>query len=69
MTHPIRAYRQRHGLSLQALAERAETTRSTISRVEAGLINPSSSLLRRLTAAMGGEVSADEIIAAIREAA
>jgi transcriptional regulator with XRE-family HTH domain len=66
MTHPIKAYRRKHGLSLQTLAEKAQTTRSTLSRVEAGLIKPSFDLLDRLTGATGGEVSADAIIAAAR---
>lgn len=69
MTHPIKAYRAQRGLSLQQLAERARTTRSTVSRIEAGLLKPSFDLLDRITAATGGEVSADAIIAASREAA
>jgi transcriptional regulator with XRE-family HTH domain len=69
MTHPIKAYRHQHGLSLQSLAERARTTRSTVSRVEAGLLKPSFDLLDRLTAATDGEVSADAIIEASRKAA
>jgi len=68
MTHPIKAYRHQYGLSLQSLAERARTTRSTLSRIEAGLIKPSFDLLDRLTAATGGEVSADAIIEASRKA-
>jgi transcriptional regulator with XRE-family HTH domain len=69
MMHPIKAYRQAHELTLAELAVRASTTRSTVSRIEAGLLNPSLDLLRRLTAAMNGEVTADAIIAAARKIA
>jgi transcriptional regulator with XRE-family HTH domain len=69
MMHPIKAYRRKHGLSLQVLAERVRTTRSTLSRVEAGLIKPSFDLLDRLTGATGGEISADAIIEASRRQA
>jgi len=61
--HPLRTYRRKHGLSQDALAQCAETTKATISRIEAGNLDPTFDLMRRLFAATEGEVTADEMIA------
>jgi transcriptional regulator with XRE-family HTH domain len=61
--HPLRAYRRKHGLSQDAIAQTASTTKATISRIEAGSLDPTFDLMRRLLAATKGEISADELIA------
>lgn len=44
----IRAWRESRGLSLEALAERVDTTHATLSRIERGLIPYSQPLLERI---------------------
>jgi DNA-binding XRE family transcriptional regulator len=61
--HPLRAWRIQHGLSQDRLAVRVDTSKATISRVEAGLLDPTFALLRRIIAATGGAVTAEAIIA------
>jgi len=61
--HPLRAYRRKHGLSQDAIAQAAATTKATISRIEAGSLDPTMDLMRRLIAATRGRVTADELIA------
>lgn len=63
-THPLRAYRKKHGLSMVALAAVAGTTRQTIFRVENGQQEPSVSLMRRLAKATDNKVTEDEILRA-----
>ena len=61
--HPLRRYRQREGLTLQALATRAQTSHSTIIALERGIIEqPGFDLIRRLSAATGGAVSEIRIL-------
>lgn len=60
--HPLRAYRIKTGLSLEDLANAAKTTKSTLSRIETGGINPSLDLIARLKEATGGAVSADDFL-------
>lgn len=61
--HPLRLYRQRHGITLQALAKRAGTSHSTIIGLERGVIaQPGFDLIRRVSAATGGQVSEIRII-------
>jgi transcriptional regulator with XRE-family HTH domain len=45
--HPVRSYRELHGLTLRQLADIVDTTESTVSRIERGLQNPSLALLQR----------------------
>ncbi len=61
--HPLRAYRKKFGLSQEAVAKAADSTKATISRIEMGTLDPTFDLLRRLVAATKGAVSADELIA------
>lgn len=63
MDHPLRQFRERRGLSQGDLAERASTTKATISRIETGECGLSVDMLKRLVAATGGEVTADDLIA------
>ena len=44
----LKAARQRHGLTLDALAERSGVSRAMISRVERGESSPTAALLVRL---------------------
>jgi transcriptional regulator with XRE-family HTH domain len=63
MTHPLTKYRLKKGLSAEQLAKLAGTTRQTIHRIENGGQNLSLDLLRRVVAATGGKVTANDIIA------
>ena len=49
----LRAARERSGLSIRALASRAEVAPSTIWRIEAGQVNPTVEMLERLRTAAG----------------
>lgn len=61
--HPLRLYRERHDLTLQALAKRAQTSHSTIIGLERGIIEqPGFDLIRRVSAATDGEVSEIRIL-------
>ncbi len=64
MDHPLKAYRRENGLSLEALAVKALTTRSTLSRVEARLLRPTHDLLRRISDATEGNVSIEALVEA-----
>ena len=67
--HALLAYRRKTGLTLEALAERARTSRSMLSRVEQRKALPSLGLVSRLVAATGGAVSADDFLPNERDAA
>jgi transcriptional regulator with XRE-family HTH domain len=54
----IRTLREREGLSLRAVAERAGVSESFVSQVERGVASPSVASLRRLAEALGGSVGA-----------
>jgi transcriptional regulator with XRE-family HTH domain len=60
MAHPLKAYREANGLTLEALAARVGVSAPTISRIETGENLPSMALLGRLKAATG--ISADEFL-------
>lgn len=60
--HPLRAYRDRTGQSLEELAKECGTTRATLSRIENGLQNPSLDLMDRIRTATGGAVRADDFL-------
>lgn len=61
--HPIRAYRARHGLSLEQIAERAGINFTGLSRVENGRTEwPSAAIVARLAQATDGEVSELDIV-------
>lgn len=49
----IRAAREQGGLTLRALAERADLSPSFVSQLERGLVNPSLESLRRIAVALG----------------
>lgn len=52
----VRELREGRGLSLKALAERAEVSESFVSQVERGVANPSVASLRRLASALDASV-------------
>jgi len=56
----LKTYRERKGLSLAELAVEAKTTPATLSRIENGKRQPSVTLIKRLIAATGGEVTAND---------
>ena len=63
--HPLRAYRDRVGLSLDEFARLVgDTTRQSLFRIEKGQQAPSLDLIHRITKATNGEVTADELVAA-----
>jgi transcriptional regulator with XRE-family HTH domain len=49
----IRALRDQHGVSIEALAEKSGVSRSMISLIERGETSPTAALLDKLTAALG----------------
>lgn len=55
--HPLREYRKQRGLSLDLLAQRVGSTKSWLSRIEAGKERPSMALVEKLKAQTG--LSAD----------
>lgn len=62
MDHPLRKARLKRGLTLEALATEAETTKATLSRIENGQRVPSLALAARLVAALDGAVRADDFL-------
>jgi len=62
MVHPLTQYRLAEGLSGEAVAKRAGTSRQTIHRIESGAQFPSLTLIRRLIDATGGAVTADDFL-------
>jgi transcriptional regulator with XRE-family HTH domain len=58
--HPLTAYRKRADLTLEAFAARVGTTKSWLSRIEAHLVMPSTSLIERMVRESGGELSAND---------
>jgi transcriptional regulator with XRE-family HTH domain len=54
----LKAARQRHGLTLDALAERSGVSRAMISRIERGESSPTAALLVRLGSGLGLSLSA-----------
>jgi transcriptional regulator with XRE-family HTH domain len=62
MTHPLRRYLEREGLSQEAFALRAHTSRQTVWRILAGKGDFSLSTLRRVSDATGGLVSMADLL-------
>jgi transcriptional regulator with XRE-family HTH domain len=67
MEHPLKTYRLARDLSMDEMARRAQTTKSTLSRIEAGLIRPTHDLMLRLTKATENEVSIEALVHAAAE--
>lgn len=71
MAHPLTRYRHEHGLSVEAMAKLADTTRQTIFRIENGGQTPSIDMAKKIIAATGGKLTGEDLIpdaiAAIRQ--
>lgn len=64
-THPLRQYRDEHGVSAAVMGERLGLTRQSIHRIENGEQSPSSDTLRRVSDATEGVVTPNHMIAAM----
>lgn len=62
MLHPLQAYRDARGVTLDELAARVGTSKATLSRVENWKQDPSLDLIGKLKAATDGIVSADDFL-------
>lgn len=62
MEHPLRQYRERHGLSQETLASVIGTTKATVSRLEGGERAPSLEMMRKIAEATRGEVTANDFL-------
>lgn len=64
--HPIAAYREKHGLTLEELGQACDPPilKFALSRIENGLRKPTFDQLSALVKACAGEVTADQIIQA-----
>lgn len=60
--HPLKAYREGAGLSLDDLAGKAGTSKASLSRIEGRLQKPSLGLIERLIAVSGGKLAADDFL-------
>ncbi len=58
--HPLKRYRLRRGLTLEAFARELGTTKSWLSRIETGASMPSSDLIGRIIASAGGSLRAND---------
>jgi DNA-binding XRE family transcriptional regulator len=61
-THPLREYRKKLGLSLDEIAARAGTTKSSVSRIELYQISPPLALVGRLVHATDGWLRPDDFM-------
>jgi transcriptional regulator with XRE-family HTH domain len=59
--------RRERDLSMSVLAERADVSRSTVSRIESGKLDPSYTLLQRIVKAAGYRIEMQPRNAATRE--
>lgn len=62
--HPLTAYREKHGVSMEALAAIARTSRQTIFRIERFEQNPSIGLISKIIRATDGAIRADDFLIA-----
>lgn len=62
MTHPLRIYRKRHGLTLDAMAGHLDISASMLSRIETGLVPPSAETLKRVHEATSGEITPNAML-------
>lgn len=65
LDHPLRVFRKANNLSLEALAQRAGTTKSWLSRIEAGEI-PSTALIARLVSVSEGALTPNDFFVGAR---
>jgi transcriptional regulator with XRE-family HTH domain len=62
MTHPLRTYRHKVGITLDRLASQVGAAKSTLSRIEGGTRFPSVDLISRLVVASDGLLRADDFL-------
>jgi DNA-binding XRE family transcriptional regulator len=55
--HPLTAYRERHGITLRAMADLIQVNQSTLSRIERGLLTPKPELFQKILEVTQGEVT------------
>lgn len=60
MTHPLARYLSRHGLSLRAFAQEAETTATTLSRIINYKQSPSMAMMGKISDATNGAVQPND---------
>lgn len=60
--HPLTAYRERECVSIQSLAEAANTSRQTIFRIERRHVSPSLGLVSRIIKATAGAVGVADFL-------
>lgn len=62
--HPLRLWRQKHGLTLAQLADRVDVkvTPSHLSEIERGANKPSLDMAMAISVATGGEVRVEEFV-------
>jgi predicted transcriptional regulator len=61
-SHPLRAWRVRHEISIVMLAEAAKLSTASISRIERGQQQPRTAAIRRLIEISGGELTAGALL-------
>lgn len=59
-THALRAYRNRHNITLTDFAARVGRSRQSIWRIEMGRQMPSPGLIKRMVSESGGELCAND---------
>ncbi len=70
MEHPLKAYRQSIGATLdEAAAGIGMTSAATLSRIENGKGNPSADLMRRIAEWSGGTITPNDLVLPQSEAA
>ena len=62
MEHPLRTYRRANGLTIDAFAAKAETSRATLSRIENWKQEPSLALIRKLIKAADNALDANDFM-------
>lgn len=61
-THPLKAYRKRHGLTQLDIAKMVGVSKQMISMIEGGAARPSSHTAGLVERATDGEVTASELL-------
>lgn len=61
-THPLRAFRQKKGMSLEDVAASTGTSKAQLSRVENWRQDPTLELIRRLSKLSGGKLKANDFV-------
>lgn len=64
--HPLRSYRESHGISLDNLAASVGASKASLSRIETRLQTPSLGLVERIVGVSGGALNANDFFAVER---